>query len=628
MPDQAHIRNFCIIAHIDHGKSTLADRLLELTGTVDKRKMKEQILDSMDLEREKGITIKLAPARMKYEYLGNREQETGIREQERGQYVLNLIDTPGHVDFTYEVSRSLAAVEGAILLVDATQGVQAQTIGNLYLALGEDLEIIPVLNKVDLLAADIPARIAELTQLIGCKPEDILLVSGKTGVGVPELLDAIVERIPPPSGNPLAPTRALIFDSFYDDYRGVMAYVRVVDGKITKREKMKMMVTRADIEMLETGAVTPGGFIATDVLETGQIGYVVTGLKEISGCRVGDTITQVNGGTDSLPGYKEVKPMVFAGIFPQEGDDFHKLREAMGRLKLNDSALMYEPEHSPAIGFGFRCGLLGMLHLEILKERLEREFDINLVVTVPSVAYEVHLRGASALPPPLTPPRAGGGSSIVIKSPLELPDLSRIDHIKEPWVKLDLVSPSEYIGAIMTLLQERRGIYQTTEYLSGARAILHYEIPLSMIIIDFYDKLKSVTAGYGSMNYDVIGYRPADVVRMDILVAEDPVDAFATLVYSDEAEKVGRRITNVLKDSIPKQNFVIKLQAAIGGKIVASERISAMRKDVTAGLYGGDVTRKRKVLEKQKRGKARMAQMGKGRVSIPTDAYLKVLKRE
>lgn len=601
--DQSHIRNFCIIAHIDHGKSTLADRLLELTGTVDKRNMKAQILDSMDLEREKGITIKLTPARMSYNLHAT-------------PYTLNLIDTPGHVDFTYEVSRSLAAVEGAILLMDATQGVQAQTIGNLYLAMEENLEIIPVLNKIDLPAADVEARAAELMQLIGCKREEILSVSGKTGEGVMALLDAIVTRIPPPDGDPAAVTRALIFDSFYDDYRGVMAYVRVVDGALKKRQKVKMIATHAELDLLEVGAVTPNGLIVSDVLECGQIGYVVTGLKEISGCRVGDTITATAlppTALRPLPGYKEVKPMVYAGVFPQEGDDFHKLREAMERLKLNDSALQYEPEHSPAIGYGFRCGLLGMLHLEILKERLEREFGITLVVTVPSVAYELSLRN---------------GETQVIKSPLELPDPSRIEQIKEPWVKLDLVSPSEYIGSIMQLLQERRGQYQTTEYLAGSRAILHYEIPLSMVIVDFYDKLKSVTAGYASMNYEVIGYRVADVVRMDMLVAEEPVDAFATLVYRDEAEKTGRRMATILKDSIPKQNFVIKIQAAVGGTIVASERISAMRKDVTAGLYGGDVTRKRKLLEKQKKGKAKMAALGKGKVSIPTEAYLKVLKRE
>lgn len=598
MTDQAHIRNFCIIAHIDHGKSTLADRFLELTGAVDKRNMKEQILDSMDIERERGITIKLTPARMTYK-----------------GHILNLIDTPGHVDFNYEVSRSLAAVEGAILLVDATQGVQAQTIGNLYLALEENLEIIPVLNKIDLPAADIQARTAEIVSLIGCKSEEILAVSGKTGQGVMELLEAIIERIPAPSGDMSALTRALVFDSFYDDYRGVMAYIRVVDGSVHKSKKVKMVATGVEIQVLETGALTPGGLKAADTLETGQIGYIVTGLKDLTGCRVGDTVTSTLGDTKTkaLPGYKEVKPMVFAGVFPQEGDDFHRLREAIERLKLNDSALVYESEHSPALGFGFRCGLLGMLHLEILKERLEREFDMNLVVTVPSVAYEVVMRR---------------GETIVIKSPLELPDPSHIEMIREPWVKVDIVSPSSYIGAIMQLMQERRGLYETTEYLAGDRAILHYQIPLSMIIVDFYDKLKSITAGYASLNYEVIDYRPADVVKMDMLVAEEPVDAFSTLVYRDEAERAGRRMAGILKDTIPRQNFVIKLQASVGGKVVASERISAMRKDVTAGLYGGDVTRKRKLLEKQKKGKAKMAALGKGRVSIPTDAYLKVLKRD
>jgi len=611
--DQSHIRNFCIIAHIDHGKSTLADRLLEMTGTVDKRNMKAQILDSMELEREKGITIKLAPARMSYT-LNNTP------------YILNLIDTPGHVDFTYEVSRSLAAVEGAILLVDATQGVQAQTIGNLFLALEENLEIIPVLNKIDLPNADVPKRTAELIQLIGCKPEEILCVSGKTGEGVEALLEAIVERIPPPTGIPDAPARALIFDSFYDDYRGVMAYVRVVDGALKSNQPIHMMAADKDIDVLEIGAVTPGGRVASPVLETGQIGYIVTGLKEIGGCRVGDTITDrgrqkgaegdkrgQRGIIQALPGYKEVRPMVYAGVFPEQGDDFHRLRDAMERLKLSDSALVYESEHSPALGYGFRVGLLGMLHLEILKERLEREFDLNLVVTVPSVAYTVRLRN---------------GETKVIKSPIELPDQSLVESIEEPWVKIDLVAPTEYLGSIMQLVQERRGTYLNTEYLSGERAILHYQIPLAMIIVDFYDKLKSVTAGYASMNYEIIGYRLADVVRMDILVAEEAVEAFATLVYHDEADKSGRRIVNVLKDTIPKQNFVIKLQATIGGKVVASERITAMRKDVTAKLYGGDVTRKRKLLDKQKKGKARMAEFGKGKVNIPTDAYLKVLKRE
>jgi GTP-binding protein LepA len=597
MTPQKSIRNFCIIAHIDHGKSTLSDRLLEITGTVESRNMKAQILDSMDLEREKGITIKLAPARM-----------------EHAGHTLNLIDTPGHVDFNYEVSRSLAAVEGAILLVDASQGVQAQTIGNLYLALEEELEIIPVLNKIDLPAADVEARSEELMQLIGCKREEILAVSGKTGEGVPDLLDAIVERIPSPTGKENVPLRALIFDSFYDDYRGVMAYIRVVDGQIKKGQKIKMIATGFDAQVLEIGAVTPGGLKATDTLETGQIGYVVTGLKDIGGCRVGDTITDQTTGElpESLSGYKEVKPMVFAGVFPQEGNDFGRLREAVERLKLNDAALISESEHSPALGYGFRCGLLGMLHLEILTERLEREFNLNLVVTVPSVAYEIYLRN---------------GEHHMIKSPLELEDPSHIDYIKEPWVRVDVVSPSEYIGAVMQLIQERRGIYQNTEYLTGDRAILRYEIPLSMIIVDFYDKLKSITAGYASLNYEVIDYREADVVRMDVSVADDAVDAFSTLVYRDEAARAGRRIVKALKESIPRQNFVIKLQAMIGGKIVAGERISAMRKDVTAGLYGGDVTRKRKLLDKQKKGKAKMAMYGKGKVSIPTDAYLNILKR-
>jgi len=594
--DQNKIRNFCIIAHIDHGKSTLADRLLEITGTVEKRKMMEQILDSMDLEREKGITIKLAPARMEHK-----------------GYTLNLIDTPGHVDFTYEVSRSLAAVEGAVLLVDATQGVQAQTIGNLYLALEENLTLIPVLNKIDLPAADIPKRTEELVKLIGCDPKDILLVSGKTGAGVPELLDAIVSRIPPPSGQPSAGARALVFDSKYDDYKGVVAYARVVDGTFRKGDKIKMMGTSAEGEILEIGSLKPK-YHPLGVLETGQIGYIVTGLKDIQACRVGDTITTLaQSATEQLAGYREVKPVVFAGIFPKEGNDFEHLREGMERLKLNDAALIYEPEHSPALGYGFRCGLLGMLHLEIVKERLQREFNLELIVTTPSVAYYVY--------------KESKGQPMIIKSPIELPDPSHIERIEEPWAKLDVVTPSDTIGAVMTFAVERRGVYKTTEYLSEGRAILHYEMPLSQIIVDFYDRLKSITSGYASLNYDVCDYRPADIVRLDVLVAEDIVEAFSTLTYRDDAERVGRRMVSALKESIPPQWFVIKLQAAVGGKIVASERISALRKDVTAGLYGGDVTRKRKLLEKQKKGKAKMASLGKGSVDIPTDAYLNVLKR-
>lgn len=594
--DQSHIRNFCIIAHIDHGKSTLADRLLELTGTIEKRNMTEQVLDSMDLEKEKGITIKLAPARMEYK-----------------GHILNLIDTPGHVDFTYEVSRSLAAVEGAVLLIDATQGVQAQTIGNLYLALEEDLTLIPVLNKIDLPNADVPKRTEEIVKLIGCDPSEVLCVSGKTGEGVMDLLDAIVERIPAPTGSVTNASRALVFDSKYDDYKGVVAYVRVLDGTFKKNDRIKMMGTQAEGEILELGALKPR-YAPMSEMETGQIGYIVTGLKDILACRVGDTITSAGRpATEALSGYREVKPMVFAGIFPKEGNDFEHLREGMERLKLNDAALIYEPEHSPALGYGFRSGLLGMLHLEIVKERLTREFNLELIVTTPSVAYQVYKTGESA--------------PMIIKSPIDLPDPSHVERIEEPWAKVDIVTPSETLGNVMALVQDRRGRYKTTEYLSEGRAILHYEMPLSQVIVDFYDRLKSATSGYASLNYDVIDYRAEDIVRLDIFVAEEMEEAFSTLVYRDEAERVGRRMISSLKDSIPPAWFVIKLQAAVGGKIVASERISALRKDVTGHLYGGDVTRKKKLLEKQKKGKARMAEFGKGSVEIPTDAYLNVLKR-
>lgn len=594
------IRNFCIIAHIDHGKSTLADRLLEKTGTVEKRQMKEQVLDQMDIERERGITIKLAPVRMKYVKDGK-------------EYTLNLIDTPGHVDFSYEVSRSLAAVEGAILLVDATQGVQAQTLANLYLALEQNLEIIPVLNKIDLPNADIEARKKEIVQLIGCRDEDVIAVSGKTGENVEALLDRIVDKIPHPQGKSANPTRALVFDSYYDDYKGVVAYVRVMDGALRKRDKLRMVVGRTIADILDVGALKPG-FVTTDILETGQIGYVVTGLKEIEGCRVGDTMTLTStSDVAPLEGYKEVRPMVFAGIFPQEGDNYEELRDAMQRLKLNDSSLTYEPEQSPALGFGFRAGFLGMLHLEILKERLEREFGLSLVVTVPSVAYHLYNRGSDEM--------------VLIKSPLDLPDSGYIERVEEPWAHLDIITPVEFIGGVMTFAQERHGVYKNTEYLSEGRAILKYEIPLSSLIVDFYDKLKGMSSGYASMNYDVFEYRPADIVRLDILVAEEPVEALSTFVYRDNAHSVGKKIIHSLKESIPRVQFVIKLQASVGGKIVAGDKISALRKDVTAKLYGGDVTRKRKLLEKQKKGKKKMMAMGKGKVQIPSEAYLNVLKR-
>jgi GTP-binding protein LepA len=600
MTPQDRIRNFCIIAHIDHGKSTLADRFLEVTGTVDKRKMEAQLLDSMELERERGITIKLTPVRMKHVKDGR-------------EYTLNLIDTPGHVDFNYEVSRSLAAVEGAILLVDATQGVQAQTIANLYLATDQNLAIIPVLNKIDLPAADVPTRKAELVKLLGCKPEEVLSVSGKTGENVPGLLDRVIEVVPPPTGKLNSSPRAMVFDSFYDDYKGVVAYVRLFDGVLRKRDRLKMMATHSTSEILEVGELKPKKWVPTEELETGQIGYVITGFKELTSCRVGDTMTvEQADSVEPLAGYKEVRPMVYAGIYPSEGDRYPDLREAMDRLKLSDASLVFEPEHSPAIGHGFRCGFLGLLHLDIIKERLAREFNIELIVTVPSVAYHIYKRD---------------GSKETIHSAIAMPDLSHVDHIEEPWANVDIITPVDYIGNVMTFVQERHGIYKTTEFLSEGRAILKYEMPLSSIIVDFNDRLKSASSGYASMNYEIFGYRAADIVRLDILVADEAVEAFANFVYRTEAEDVGRKIVESLKESIPKQQFEIKLQAAIGGKIVASERISAMRKDVTAGLYGGDVTRKKKVLEKQKKGKKKMMAMGRGKVDIPTEAYLSILKR-
>ena len=593
-----NIRNFCIIAHIDHGKSTLADRFLELTGTVEKRKMTEQVLDTMELEQERGITIKLQPVRMQYK-----------------DNTLNLIDTPGHVDFTYEVSRSLAAVEGAVLLVDATQGVQAQTIANLYLAIEQDLAIIPVLNKIDLPNADIETRTEEIIHLLGCKKEDILSCSGKTGEGVEEVLQAVIERVPEPQQNKDKPARGLIFDSFYDDYQGVVASVRIIDGELKKKDRIKFIKTKATAEIIDVGHYAPG--LKTDpALENGQIGYVVTGLKELSDVRVGDTITlEKEPAEKALSGYKEVKSMVFAGIFPKEGDDYSALRDAMERLELSDSALTFEPEHSQALGFGFRCGFLGMLHLDIFQERLRREFGLHIVATVPSVAYHVFKTK---------------GDTQTVKSPQDLPEVQHIEHIEEPWMDVDIITPQDFIGNVMGLVSERKGRYLNTDYLSSGsnqRALLHYEMPLASLITDFYDKLKTVTSGYASLNYELKGYEKTDVVKLDILIAEDPVEALATLVWRDEAFRIGKQIVGSLKETLPKQQFVLKIQAAIGGKVIAGERLSAMRKDVTAGLYGGDVTRKRKVLEKQKKGKKKMMAMGKGKVDIPPEAYLAVLKR-
>ncbi len=609
MIEQNKIRNFCIIAHIDHGKSTLADRFLEMTGTIASRNMKKQVLDQMDLEQERGITIKLAPASMEYD-----------------GYILNLIDTPGHVDFNYEVSRSLAAVEGALLLVDATQGVQAQTLGNLYLALEQDLTIIPVINKIDLPNAQIEKTKEEIINLIGCSPDDIFLASGKTGEGVEEILKAVIRQIPAPQGSQKNPLRALIFDSEYDEFKGVIAYARIIDGVVASGDNIYMMATEASSEVLETGIFNPE-FIKRDNLGAGQIGYIVTGLKDIDKCRVGDTITFEKAEVKPLKGYKEVKPMVFAGIFAKEGRDYERLREALLKLKLNDAALLFEPEQSQALGFGFRCGFLGLLHLEIVGERLKREYNLDIIITTPSVAYKVHKTSSDILN---------------IKSPQELPDQNLIDYIEEPWVKLDIITPKDYIGNIMQLVQDKRGEYKDTEYLSVGkeiedRVILHYEIPLASVIVDFYDKLKSVSSGYASLNYEFVGYRRADVERLDILVAGDPVEALSTIVYKDELQRVARKIVKSLKETLPRQMFEIKVQATVGlqtgagktgpGTIVASEKIPAYRKDVTAKLYGGDVTRKRKLLEKQKKGKKKMKEMGIGKVDIPPEAFMSVLKR-
>ncbi len=599
-----NIRNFCIIAHIDHGKSTMADRMLEITGTIEKRKMRDQILDRMDLERERGITIKLQPVSMDYQ-----------------GYALNLIDTPGHVDFTYEVSRSLAAVEGAVLLVDATQGIQAQTLANLYLALEQDLTIIPVINKIDLPAANVEKTKKEIVQLLGCVENEIILASGKTGQGVADVLKAVIERVPAPvtvetHGRSSLRLRALIFASTYDEYRGVVAYIRIFDGAVKKGDKIVLLATKAKSEALDVGIFKPE-YKSTGELKTGEIGYIVTGFKGVSECRVGDTVTNyelriTNYELKPLRGYKEVKPMVFAGIFPREGNEFDELREAISKLKLSDAALIYEPEHSEALGLGFRCGFLGLLHLEIVQERLRREYNLDLTVTIPSVAYQVFKKN---------------GDNLIIRSPQKLPDPSEMERIEEPWVSLDFIAPKEYIGAVLNLVQEKRGVYKHTEYIDATRVILHYEIPLAAILTDFYDKIKSASSGYASINYEFIGYKAADVVKMDILVAEEAVEALAMIVYRDEAFKRGKEVVNTLKETLPKQMFVVKIQAAVGGKIIAAERISARRKDVTAKLYGGDVSRKRKLLEKQKKGKKKMEAHGRGRVEIPSDTFVKLLKR-
>ncbi len=599
MNDLNSIRNFCIIAHIDHGKSTLADRFLELTGTVSAREMKHaQILDSMELEQEKGITIKLAPVRMDWISGGQK-------------YILNLIDTPGHVDFSYEVSRSLAAVEGAILVVDATQGIQAQTLANTFLAFEHNLKIIPVINKIDLAAADVPRVMEELKNTLGIDPAEIISVSAKSGEGVEKVLQAIIDKIPPPKPLTQTPeTKALIFDSVYDSYKGVVAYVRVFQGDIKRGDRMKLLHTSQEIDILEVGYFKPK-YQSASALFSGEIGYVVTGVKGVSETRVGDTIWKGSSlHPTPLPGYRKVTPYVYAGIFPTEGDDFPLLRDALQKLSMNDASLQFEPESSTALGHGFRCGFLGLLHMEIVQERLEREYHLSLIATAPSVSYEVVKTD---------------GEVLRISNPTELPDRSYYNEIQEPWMKVDIISPREYIGAIMKLCEERRGIQTNIQYLEAIRAILSFELPLSQIIMDFYDQLKSSTSGYASMNYEFLGYRTEDLVKLDILVAGDRIDALSNIIHRKEAYYTGSKLTKRLKEIIPKANFEITLQAAIGAKIIARETISALRKNVTAKLYGGDRTRKDKLLKKQKEGKKRMKKMGQ--VEIPQDAFLALLKR-
>lgn len=591
--DQTNIRNFCIIAHIDHGKSTLADRMMEVTGTVSKRDMKSQLLDSMDLEREKGITIKLTPVRMKH-----------------GDVELNLIDTPGHVDFSYEVSRSLEACEGAVLVVDASQGIQAQTLANVYLALAADLTIIPVLNKIDLPAADVPRVSAEIINLLGCDESEILKISAKTGEGVPEVLDAVVQRIAPPSGKVESPTRSLIFDSYYDDYRGVILYTRVVDGSIKKGDTIEMLATSADGLALEVGSLAPG-MTPQDQIGTGEIGYIVTNLKTTRDARVGDTVTVKRAhATEPLPGYQHVKPFVYAGFFPVSNEDYNDLKEAVEKLSLSDSALQFEPENSPILGFGVRIGFLGLLHMEIIRERLEREYNLDLVVTNPSTDYQVSLTN---------------GEELDIKSASDLPDVSRVTEIREPWINGEIVVPKDYIGAVIQLIVGKRGLQKNLSYIDE-RALISFEAPLANLLTDFYDQLKSVTSGYGSFNYELSDYRAEDLVRVDFYVSGEMVDSLSLMLHRSEAQRVGREVVAKLKDVIPRQNFQVSLQAAISGRFIAREDISAYRKDVTGYLYGGDVSRKKKLLAKQAKGKKRMKRFGK--VDIPSEAFTVMLKRD
>jgi len=592
-------RNFCIIAHIDHGKSTLADRFLELTKTIDPREMKDQILDQMDLEREKQITIKLQPVQMEYTYNGQ-------------QYLLNLIDTPGHVDFTYEVSRSLAACEGAILLVDATQGIEAQTLANAHLAIDQGLVIIPAVNKIDLPNAEPEKRAEELAKFLDIDQSEVLLVSAKEGKEVKELLEKVIEKVSAPKDNSKEPLRALVFDSKFDSYKGVVAYVRVFDGELTKETELAFKATKTKIKPLELGVLKPK-FVSREKIANGEIGYIVTGLKDLTQCQVGDTIVLAKDleTVEPLPGYKKVKPFVYAGFFCKDGDDYPELKVALEKLKLNDAALVFEPERSKALGFGFRCGFLGLLHLEVIQERLKREFDLDLLITTPSVSYQIVLTNKKQL---------------VVHSAIELPEQNQIKEISEPWVNLEIITPNEYLGRVMELVQNKRGIYKNTGYLGTQRAVLYYEMPLSEVIIDFYDQLKSVSSGYASMNYDFIDYRKTELAKLEVLIAGEKVEALSQLIFKDKAERIARYLAKRLKETIPRQMFEVPIQVARNGEIIARETLGAMRKDVTEKLYGGDVSRKKKLLEKQKKGKKKMKILGK--LDLPQEVYWAVLKKK
>ncbi len=596
--DKSKIRNFCIIAHIDHGKSTLADRIIELTGLLTQREMQEQVLDNMDLERERGITIKAQTIRTVY------------KAKDGEEYILNLIDTPGHVDFNYEVSRSLAACEGAVLVVDAAQGIEAQTLANVYLAIDHDLEIVPVINKIDLPSARPDEVAQEIEDVIGIEAQDAPRISAKNGINIEDVLEAIVNKIPAPKGDETAPLKALIFDSLYDSYRGVIVFMRVMDGTVRKGTRIRMMATGAEAEVVEVGIFGPGTFIPCDELSAGSVGYITASLKNVSDTRVGDTVTEaLRPAPEALPGYKKVLPMVYCGMYPADGSKYQDLRDALEKLQLNDASLMYEPETSIALGFGFRCGFLGLLHLEIIEERLEREYGLDLVTTAPSVIYKIFKTN---------------GEMVTITNPANMPDPSEIEHMEEPFVNADIIVTKEFVGQIMTLCQDRRGIYKSIEYIESNRALIKYELPLNEIIYDFFDALKSRSKGYASFDYELKGYVPSKLVKLDILINKEEVDALSFIIHADNAYERARKMCEKLKDEIPRQLFEIPIQATIGSKIIARETVKAMRKDVLAKCYGGDITRKKKLLEKQKEGKKRMRTFGN--VEIPQKAFMAVLK--